>query len=97
MEALVTCQHPRANLYEFQGKIETNLADDDCGTGSLTIDNILLRGSRLKDTEFVIGASVYTGSDTKLSLNSKMTLNKFSTVEKYVELILKLTNVVSHY
>ncbi|KAK0098029.1 hypothetical protein PV326_011702 [Microctonus aethiopoides] len=84
MEALVTCQHPRANLYEFQGKIETNLADDDCATGSLTIDNILLRGSRLKDTEFVIGASVYTGSDTKLSLNSKMTLNKFSTVEKTI-------------
>ncbi|KAK0180340.1 hypothetical protein PV327_005992 [Microctonus hyperodae] len=84
MEALVTCQHPLANLYEFQGKVETNIADDDCAIGSLTIDNILLRGSRLKDTEFVIGASVYTGSDTKLSLNSKMTLNKFSTVEKTI-------------
>lgn len=82
MEATVTCQHPLPNLYEFLGNIEAKFSDDEFTTGSLTIENVLLRGSRLKDTEFVIGTAVYTGRDTKLSLNSKNNPNKFSTVEK---------------
>ncbi|XP_008544618.1 phospholipid-transporting ATPase IF isoform X1 [Microplitis demolitor] len=88
MECLVTCQHPLSNLYEFQGKIEIKFTENNLSSGFLTIDNILLRGSRLKDTEFIIGAAVYTGSDTKLSLNSKQTPNKFSTVEKSINLYL---------
>ncbi|KAF7997896.1 hypothetical protein HCN44_009294 [Aphidius gifuensis] len=83
MKATVTCQHPRANLYEFYGKIEVQYTDD-FSTGSLSIDNIILRGSRLKDTEFIIGTAVYTGRDTKLSLNSKFNPNKFSTAEKSI-------------
>jgi hypothetical protein len=30
----------------------------------------------------IIGCAVYTGQDTKLGLNSLLTNNKFSTVEK---------------
>lgn len=82
MEGLVTCQNPLASLYEFQGKIDVKFSANNHTTGFLALDNILLRGSRLKDTEFIIGVAVYTGVDTKLSLNSKMTVNKFSTVEK---------------
>lgn len=84
MQATVTCQHPRANLYEFYGKIEVQFTDLNSSSGSLSLDNVLLRGSRLKDTEFVIGIAVYTGRDTKLSLNSKSNPNKFSTAEKSI-------------
>lgn len=31
---------------------------------------------------FALGIAVYTGQDTKMALNSKLTSNKFSTVEK---------------
>ncbi|KAG8232436.1 hypothetical protein J437_LFUL012866 [Ladona fulva] len=51
---------------------------------SLSIDNLLLRGARLKNTDFIYGCAVYTGQETKLSLNSKLTRNKFSSVEKAI-------------
>ena len=31
------------------------------------------------------GCAVYTGKDTKLALNSRLTNNKFSTVETYFD------------
>lgn len=80
MEATITCQNPLADLYTFHGKLEINGSEGS--NGHLTINNILLRGSRLKDTEYVIGCAIYTGQDTKLSLNSKIVRNKFSVVEK---------------
>ncbi|XP_014470440.1 PREDICTED: probable phospholipid-transporting ATPase IF [Dinoponera quadriceps] len=82
-EATITCQHPLADLYTFFGKLEVNNGNE-ITSGHLTIDNIMLRGSRLKDTDYVIGCAIYTGQDTKLSLNSKIVSNKFSTVEKSI-------------
>lgn len=81
MEAAITCQQPLADLYTFHGKLEIDNGND-MTNGHLTTDNLLLRGSRLKDTEHVVGCAIYTGQDTKLSLNSKLVSNKFSTVEK---------------
>ena len=34
-----------------------------------------------------LGCAVYTGVDTKMALNSKLTSNKFSTIEKYRNLL----------
>ncbi|TRY75598.1 hypothetical protein TCAL_01615, partial [Tigriopus californicus] len=48
----------------------------------LTFENLLLRGSTLKNTDSIVGVATFTGEDTKMSLNGKMTSNKFSTVEK---------------
>ncbi|XP_043259044.1 phospholipid-transporting ATPase IF-like [Colletes gigas] len=84
MEASVICQHPSSDLYSFHGKLEINNGENDPASGHLTIDNLLLRGSRLKDTDHIIGCAVYTGQDTKLSLNSKIRSNKFSTIEKSI-------------
>lgn len=47
-------------------------------------ENLLLRGSRVKNTESVIGCAVYTGQSTKLALNSKMTKYKMSSSEKFI-------------
>ncbi|KAK6644621.1 hypothetical protein RUM43_000889 [Polyplax serrata] len=58
--------------------IDGNVADH------LSSENLILRGSKLKNTEFVYGCAVYTGADTKLALNSKLTSNKFSSVEKSI-------------
>ncbi|XP_069676428.1 phospholipid-transporting ATPase IF-like isoform X2 [Periplaneta americana] len=56
----------------------------ESNSSPLGTENLLLRGARLKNTEYVIGCAVYTGQETKLALNSKMTSNKFSTVEKSI-------------
>lgn len=83
LNAIVTCQHPSSNLYSFHGKMEVkNENNETIRSGYLTINNLLLRGSRLKDTDYIIGCAIYTGHDTKLSLNSKITSKKISTSEK---------------
>lgn len=81
MQATVTCQHPTSDLYHFHGKLEITNGGSET-SGYLTHENLLLRGCRLKDTEHIVGCAVYTGQDTKLSLNSKIRSNKFSTTEK---------------
>ncbi|XP_076237899.1 phospholipid-transporting ATPase IF [Calliopsis andreniformis] len=84
MEGTVTCQHPSSDLYGFYGHLEIHSAIDGHNSTHLTIDNLLLRGSTLKDTDYIIGCAVYTGQDTKLSLNSKIRSNKLSTAERSI-------------
>ncbi|XP_076173411.1 phospholipid-transporting ATPase IF isoform X2 [Ptiloglossa arizonensis] len=84
MEAIITCQHPSSNLYDFHGMLEMNNGGGQETSRHLTIDNLLLRGSRLKDTDYILGCAIYTGLDTKLSLNSKIRNNKFSITEKSI-------------
>jgi len=48
----------------------------------LDITNLLLRGSVIRNTEWVIGAVVYTGTDTKVELNSGNTPTKRSRIER---------------
>ena len=43
---------------------------------------LLHQGAQLKNTREVYGVCVYAGSQTKIHLNSKITHNKFSTVER---------------
>ncbi|XP_038214547.1 probable phospholipid-transporting ATPase IF [Zerene cesonia] len=68
---------PVADLYTFYGRIEIPGQDSML----LNTDNIMLRGSRVKNTEWAIGCAVYTGEETKLALNSKYASNKFSSSE----------------
>jgi len=48
----------------------------------LTMENIVLRGTRLKNTDYIFGIVVYTGKDTRLARNSEKSEAKFSTVER---------------
>jgi phospholipid-translocating ATPase len=50
----------------------------------LMAENLMLRGSRMKNTEWVITCAVYTGQNTKLALNSKITKNKMSSSEQFI-------------
>ncbi|XP_042857974.1 phospholipid-transporting ATPase IF-like [Penaeus japonicus] len=82
MRALIECQLPHANLYDFKGRMDFYNGNAEPAKMSLATENLLLRGARLKNTPVVYGVSIYTGEDTKMALNTKMTSNKFSTVEK---------------
>ncbi|KAM7541900.1 hypothetical protein Aperf_G00000004962 [Anoplocephala perfoliata] len=83
LEATIICQQPVPNIYEFIGKIIVY----DSETGSETIlplsnECLLLRGARLKNTDFVYGCVTYTGNDTKMSLNGRRKQTKFSQIER---------------
>ena len=47
---------------------------------------MLLYGTVVKNTREIYAVSVYCGSDTKMSLNSKLSNNKFSSIERSVNL-----------
>lgn len=44
----------------------------------------MLRGSRVKNTDWAVGCAVYTGQYTKLALNSKITSSKMSSSEQFI-------------
>ncbi|XP_017055637.1 phospholipid-transporting ATPase IF [Drosophila ficusphila] len=79
----VVCEASTSDLYNFNGRLET----EGGGNGDavpLTIENLLLRGVRVKGTDRVIGCAIYTGMHTKLQLNSRYTGNKSASSEKYI-------------
>lgn len=97
----VICQQPNENLMTFQGHYETaqhlnhdNVGGDEEGEGGsgrylpLNRKNLVLRGSKLISTDYIIGLVIYTGQDTKLSLNSKNSQRKYSTRERLSNIIL---------
>lgn len=51
---------------------------------SLNVDNLLLKGSNLRNTEFIYGIVVYTGHHTKVMMNSAKPRRKISDLEDYM-------------
>ena len=81
LKGSIICEKPTADLYEFIGVMTL---DDETIHHPLSSHNLLLRGSRLKNTKFIFGVAIYTGLETKMALNSLLTSNKFSSVERTV-------------
>jgi phospholipid-transporting ATPase len=71
---------------------------------SLNVENVLLRGSSLKNTEWIVGFVIYAGHQTKIMMNSANSRFKMSTIEKgtnkqiilifIVQLIMCLTSAI---
>jgi len=58
----ISCQPPNASLYTFCGNYSVNFSET---IYPMDISNLLLRGSRLRNTEEALGVVIYTGPDTK--------------------------------
>ncbi|KAL3318913.1 Phospholipid-transporting ATPase IB [Cichlidogyrus casuarinus] len=76
----VNYQSPTKELDKFEGGATTQEGQ----TFNFEFENFLLRGAKLKQTEFVVGIAVYTGLDTKLSLNTKKAEKKYSVTERKI-------------
>ena len=74
---MIDCEGPNDLLYKFEGSIKMS----DTESVPINADQILLRGSSLRNTEWVIGIAVYTGHDTKIMKNSPSARSKKSSVE----------------
>ena len=68
---------PSKDIYEIEGTIffkgEKTYFDSK---------NVLLRGSRLKNVDYIYGVAIYTGRDTKLMLNINRTSMKISDIDR---------------
>lgn len=95
----IECDRPLADLYTFNGRLEirptfflhqhreptfTDTLRRHKRTLPLTADHLLLRGSRMKNTEWAIGCAIYTGQNTKLALNGKVFRSKTSSSESFI-------------
>ncbi|KAK6105788.1 phospholipid-translocating P-type ATPase flippase family protein [Brugia pahangi] len=87
----IECDPPNPALYEFHGVIKINNSSEILKKGndensktncSLGTNQLLPRGCKLQNTDWVYGVTVYTGRCTKLVLNTSGTRTKVSLVER---------------
>ena len=73
----IEVDNPSKDIYEIEGTIFFK--------GKKTYfdsRNILLRGSRLKNVDYIYGVAIYTGKDTKLMLNINRSSLKISDIDR---------------
>ena len=74
---------PNSNLHQFSGFLQINKNTEK----NIDFNNILLRETVLKNTDYVVGVVVYSGYDTKIIQNAGRVGNKISHVEYKVNWI----------
>ena len=92
---------PNPELYQLNGKmhlkysIKTNNENNNINDNQLQVIDIpldpkqlLLKGAKLKNTEWVIGIVVYSGLNCKIMKNAKDPIPKYSSVEKLMNIAL---------
>ncbi|KAL8207890.1 hypothetical protein R6Q57_007302 [Mikania cordata] len=84
-QATIRCESPNSNLYTFTGNLEYN-----GHIYPLDPAQLLLRDSKLRNTEFIYGVVVFTGSDTKVMQNTTQSPSKRSKIELQMDKIIYL-------
>jgi magnesium-transporting ATPase (P-type) len=77
--AIIECDIQNEFLYKFNGTMKISENDHMI---PLDVENMLMRGSSLRNTEWAYGVAIYTGHDTKVMMNSSKSQPKFSKIEK---------------
>jgi phospholipid-translocating ATPase len=78
----VESEGPHANLYNYQGNLKWYGSDSQIKNEPININNMLLRGCSLRNTRWVLGVVMFTGTDTKIMLNAGETPTKKSRISK---------------
>lgn len=86
-KAVISCEGPNENLYKFEG----NLNQRDGTLVPIDNDQILLRGSCLRNTDWIVGICVYTGHETKIMKNGAKARSKTSKVMQQTNFYIKIT------
>lgn len=81
--AMVKCEDPNENLYSFIGTLQYEGKEYP-----LSLQQILLRDSKLKNTEYIYGVVIFTGHDTKVMQNSTDPPSKRSKIERKMDKII---------
>lgn len=76
--AVIRAQAPSAILHEFEAKMA--LSGEDFTP--LDSSNLLLRGSILRNTDYIYGVAIYTGYDSKVALNMRHPPSKMGAIER---------------
>ncbi|CAL9174990.1 unnamed protein product [Musa hybrid cultivar] len=82
-KALINCEDPNEKLYSFIG-----ILDYEGVQFPLNPKQILLRDSKLRNTQHVYGAVIFTGHDTKVMQNAMDPPSKRSNIERRMDKII---------
>eukprot|EP00002_Diphylleia_rotans_P003086 TRINITY_DN12068_c0_g1_i3.p1 TRINITY_DN12068_c0_g1~~TRINITY_DN12068_c0_g1_i3.p1 ORF type:complete len:1169 (+),score=197.15 TRINITY_DN12068_c0_g1_i3:63-3569(+) len=89
----VECEKPNPHIYQFQATLRNRKSESSTDSSQIDViglnsDNLLLRGSSVRNTAYAYALVVYTGPDTKLVMNQQDVPSKFSHVEKQLNMTL---------
>lgn len=73
----IDCDRPDVNMYRLNAAVRVGEE-----TFAVDMQNVLLRGTVLRNTKWVIGVIIYTGADSRIVMNSGGTPSKRSKVER---------------
>ena len=97
LEGKVFADMPNPELYKLNGKMNLKYYNDNINNNDISNNNneqlkqcdvpldskqLLLKGAKLKNTLWVMGIVVYSGSNCKIMKNAKEPVTKYSSVEK---------------
>lgn len=85
----LSCDEPNADINRFNGKIDIKMPEFKT-VNQVNHKNLLLRGTKVKNTEWVVGFTVYTGKNTKIMKNGCNATSKTSNIERKVNNIIVL-------
>lgn len=77
LDATINCEKPNNGIYKFEGNMELKGQQISLGP-----ENMLLRGSSLRNTEIAFGIAIFTGHDTKVMQNAAQATYKASSLEQ---------------
>ncbi|PIN09078.1 Phospholipid-translocating ATPase [Handroanthus impetiginosus] len=82
-KAIIKCEDPNEDLYSFVGTLYY-----EGQRYALSLQQLLLRDSKLRNTEYVYGVVVFTGHDTKVMQNATDPPSKRSKIERKLDKII---------
>ncbi|KAL0488141.1 phospholipid-transporting ATPase [Acrasis kona] len=86
----IVCEGPNKQLYEFAGVVQ----QEDGSQIALRVDNLLLRGSTIKNTDWICGAVIYTGKHSRIMMNSRKLPHKSSKLESITNRFIVLLFII---
>ena len=82
VQGSVLTDMPNPDLYKLNKIMKIRLNNGPEETISLSAKQLLLKGAKLKNTEWAIGIVVYVGHDCKIMKNAKDPVTKYSSLER---------------
>ncbi|KAK9063424.1 hypothetical protein SSX86_017294 [Deinandra increscens subsp. villosa] len=79
----IHCEQPNNSLYTFTGNLMLQKQTIPIGP-----NQILLRGCSLRNTQYIVGAVIFTGHETKVMMNAMNVPSKRSTLERKLDKVI---------
>jgi phospholipid-transporting ATPase len=91
VKAKMKVEIPNPRLDKFNGSIRVKSINGQRAKRKrqpLDVDNVLMRGTVLKNTKYIYGSVIYVGEDTRLFKNLKKPKSRLSLLDKRLNLLL---------